>query len=81
MSAPPSGESPMYQRPLVERTIESPMASPRPRARAVLGGPVKPVEQARPVGFGDAGPAFSTIRLTRLPWARTWIRTWPSGPE
>ena len=57
MRAPPSGESAMCQRPPVERTIESPMASPRP-APERLGAAVEPVEQARPVGLIDAGPAI-----------------------
>ena len=58
--APPRGESPTCQRPPVERTIESPMARPRPApagARAVLGDAVEAVEQAGAFGLGDAGPA------------------------
>src|SRR5262249_43521376 len=30
---------------------------PEPGARTVLGGPVEPVEQLRPLGFTDTGPA------------------------
>ena len=50
ISAPPSGDSPMCQRPPVERTIESPMASPRPRpipARS-RGGTCRTAAAVRP---------------------------------
>jgi len=78
MRAPPSGESPMCQRPPVERTIESPMARPRP-APAPSARWNRSNSRGRSAS-GMPGPLSSTVRLTRLPWARTWIRTWPSGP-
>ena len=80
MSAPPSGESPMCQRPPVERTIESPMASPRP---APEPGSVLRWNRSNRRGRSASwmpGPLSSTVRLARLPWAWTWIRTCPSGP-
>src|ERR1035441_6482351 len=48
--APPSGESPTFQRPPVERTIESPMARPRQFSASQESGNV-PVHQA---GDGEA---------------------------
>jgi len=74
----------MCQRPPVERTIESPMARPRP-APAPASAPVSASRWNRSNSRGRSasgmpGPLSSTVRLTRLPWARTWIRTLPSGP-
>src|ERR1700722_2523690 len=118
MRAPPRGESPTCQRPPVERTIESPMARPRPALGPASGaapgaglglrlggggvgggggggggvglapgpGPGrcsvtrwKRSNRRERSASGMPGPLSSTVRLTRLPWVRTPIRTCPAG--
>src|SRR5580704_12810387 len=59
MRAPPRGESPMCQRPPVERTIESPMARPRPAPCWPGGGthpPGPPWGGTHPPGPPLGGP-------------------------
>ena len=80
MSAPPSGESPTCQRPPVERTIESPMASPSPAPEPCSVARWNRSNRSGRSASGMPGPLSSTVRLARLPWARTSIRTVPSGP-
>ena len=80
ISAPPSGESATCHFPPVERTIESPMARPRP-----VPGPWSAARWNRSNSRGRSsagipGPLSSTVRLTRLPWAWTPILTCPPGP-
>ena len=78
--APPSGEVPMRQRPPVDRTMESPIARPRPAPLPVCSARWNRSKSCGRCSAGMPGPLSSTASASRPPSALTLILTRPSGP-